>query len=366
MRDAVIDALRVPGGGLEGLIARMKDAAFVVDLHSGRIRIWNPAAVRLFGYTAAEAQQLPLGRLLGATHEVLVGAIASSLPVDLTAARKDGTSLAVELTLSPLGENGLALALLRDATDRHCSELDRERALKVLSHELRTPISTVLGFGSLVFDGLAGPISDQQRHYLGRLLIAADDLHALVNDLLEIGQLQADRIQLYLRPFKLSEAVAVALDGLAPQAEAKGLTLVNQVPADLMAVPADGKRISQVLRNLLSNAIKFSPDAATIWVRARREAGELLCEIADMGPGIPLADQERIFEPFVRLGDGTTPGTGLGLNIAKALVEAHQGRIGIRGASGPGSVFWFTLPVAPADSEIFPSSGGKSSATPSG
>ncbi|MNK87258.1 Alginate biosynthesis sensor protein KinB [compost metagenome] len=361
MRDAVIDALRVSDRGLEGLIARMKDAAFVVEVSSGRIRLWNPAAGRLFGYTAAEAHGFPVGNLLGASHEVLVGAIASSMPVDLMAARKDGKGVAVELTLSPLGDNGLALAVLRDATDRQSSEQDRVRALKVLSHELRTPISTVMGFGALVFDGLAGPISDQQRHYLRRLLMAADDLHALVNDLLEIGPLHADRNPLHLQPFKLSEAVEAALDGLAPQAEAKGLTVVNQVPADLMAVRADGKRISQVLRNLLCNAIKFSPDAGTIGLRATLDDGELRCEIEDMGPGVPPEEQGRIFEPFVRLGDGTIPGIGLGLNIAKVLVEAHQGRIGIRSAPGRGSVFWFTLPVDPA--ETFAASGGNGPAT---
>ena len=361
MRDAVIDALKVPDRGLEGLIARMKDAAFVVEVSSGRIRLWNPAASRLFGYTAAEAQGLPVGNLLGASHEVLVGAIASSLPVDLTAASKDGKGVAVALTLSPLGDNGLALAVLRDASDRQSSEQDRVRALKVLSHELRTPISTVMGFGSLVFDGLAGPVSDQQRHYLRRLLIAADDLHALVNDLLEIGPLQTDRIPLHLHPFMLSEAVVAALEGLAPQAEAKGLTVVNQVPADLTAVRADGKRISQVLRNLLCNAIKFSPDAGTIGVRAILDGGELRCEIEDMGPGVPPEEQGRIFEPFVRLGDGTVPGAGLGLNIAKVLVEAHQGRIGIRSDSGLGSIFWFTLPIDPAES--FGTSEGNGPAT---
>ena len=365
MRDPVIDALRVSDRGLEGLIARMKDAAFVVEVASGRIQIWNPAASQLFGYTASEAQGFPVALLLGASHEVLVGAIASSLPVGLMAARKDGTGIAVELTLSLLGENGLALAILRDATERNGSGLDRERRLKMLSHELRTPISTVLGFGSLVFDGLAGPISEQQRHYLRRLLIAADDLHALVNDLLEIGPLHADRTQLHLRPFKLSEAVTVTLDGLAPQAEAKRLTLVNQLPDDLLAIQADGKRVSQVLRNLLSNAIKFSPDEGTIWVRARREAGELCCEIEDMGPGVPREEWERIFQPFVRLGDGTIPGTGLGLNIAKVLVEAHQGRIGIRRAA-VGSVFWFTLPIAPTPAETFASRSGNSPATSPG
>ena len=346
MRDVLLDARRESERGVEGLTARLKDAAFVVEVASGRIRCWNPAAARLFGYTEAEVCGRPLGMAIAASHEVLVGAIADAHPVAFAASRKDGSRVNVELTLSPLGDNGLALGILRDAPDRKCFELAQTRALNMLSHELRTPISTVLGFGSLVFDGLAGPISDQQRHYLRRLLIAADDLHALVNDLLEIGQLHADRLTLHPQPFKIAEAVSEALEGLAPQAAAKRLTLVNQIPDDFLTIRADSKRVAQVLRNLLSNAIKFSPDGGTVWVRARLDGTALLCEIEDSGPGIPPDDRGRIFQPFVRLADGSIPGSGLGLNIAKSLVEAHQGRIGVRSPSGVGSVFWFTLPAA--------------------
>lgn len=345
MRDSVVDAGDVSLRGLEGLIVRLKDAAFAVEVATGRIRFWSPAAARIFGYSEAEARGQTVFRLLGVTPEAITGAIASDQPVDLKATRQDGSSIALELSLSPLDVDGLALAVLRDAADRRCAELARDRVLSVISHELRTPISTVMGFGSLISDGLAGPISDQQRHYLRRLLIAADDLHALVNDLLEIGQLHSERFSLNLRPFKLSEAVVEAAEGLAPQAEAKRLTLDNQVPDDFLAIRADGKRIAQVLRNLLSNAIKFSPEAGTIRIRARLEGRHLRCEIEDMGPGIPREDQGRIFQPFVRLAAESISGSGLGLNIAKSLVEAHHGRIGLRSEAGQGATFWFKLPA---------------------
>jgi len=345
MRDSVVDAGDVSLQGLEGLIVRMKDAAFVLEVATGRIRIWNPAAARIFGYSVAEALGQSVYLLLGVAQEGIMGAIASDHPIELRATRQDGSCIALELTLSPLETDGLALAILRDATDRRCAELARERVLSMISHELRTPISTVMGFGSLISDGLAGPINDQQRHYLSRLLIAADDLHALVNDLLEIGQLHSERFSLNLRPFRLSEAVAEAIEGLAPQAEAKRLIFDNQVPDDFLAIRADGKRIAQVLRNLLSNAIKFSPEAGTIRIRARLDGEHLRCEITDMGPGIPREEQGRIFQPFVRLAAESVPGTGLGLNIAKSLVEAHHGRIGLRSEIGQGATFWFKLPA---------------------
>jgi signal transduction histidine kinase len=282
-------------------------------------------------------------------------AIASPWPAEFETERLDGRRITLEVTLSRLDSPGHALAILRDATERKCSEEARVRFLSVLSHELRTPISTVLGFGSLVVDGLAGPLSDQQRHYLQRLLIAADDLHSLVNDLLDLGQLHAGRFVMHRQAFALSVAVSEVIEGLMPQAEAKRLTIRNEVPPDLMAIPADGKRIAQVLRNLLGNAIKYSPDAGHIRVRGACEEGALLCEIEDTGPGIPAESHARLFEPFVRLGDPEIPGTGLGLNIAKALVEAHEGTIGVRRRSGPGAIFWFTLPIAPLDALTCPS-----------
>lgn len=345
MRNPVSDALNASDLGLESLIGRMKDATFVVEVATGRIQLWNSAASQLFGYSAVEVLGWPLAMLLSGSHELLVEALASPNPVELAATRQDGSAISVALTLSSLG-NGLALAIVRDDTDRKCTEIARERALNVLSHELRTPLSTVMGFGSLVLDGLGGPITDQQRHYLQRLLVATDDLHALVDDLLDMGLLHAGRLTLHLRPFSFPAAVEETIEGLSPQAGAKQVTIINQVPAGLQAVQADGKRIAQVLRNLLSNAIKFSPPGGQIWVRGSCDEGGLLCEIEDNGPGIPQEEWHRIFQPFVRLAGNEIPGTGLGLNIAMGLVEAHQGRIGVRGAPGGGSIFWFRLPPA--------------------
>ncbi len=343
MLNPVSDARHASDLGLEGLIGKMKDAALVVEVATGQIRFSNSAASLLFGYSAAEVLGWPIAMLLSGSSEDLLDALASPRPVELAATRQDGSAIAVALTMSSL-DNGLALVILRDDTDRKCSEIERERALNVLSHELRTPLSTVMGFGGLVIDGLAGPITDQQRHYLQRLLIAADDLHALVDDLLDMGQLHAGRVTLHLQPFTLAAAVEEAIEGFAPQAEAKHILIHNQVPAGLQAIRADGKRIAQVLRNLLSNAIKFSPAGGRIWVRGSCDEGGLLCEIEDTGSGISPDERHRIFQPFVRLVESQIPGTGLGLNIAKGLVEAHQGRIGVRDASGSGSVFWFRLP----------------------
>lgn len=342
MRDPVQGAEDALDSGLEGLLARLADAAIVWEAANGRIRHWNPAAVRLFGYAAVEVLGKPLSMLM--PEGPFEGAIARG-PVELAARRRDGTTLFAELTLSPFGrdEDGLVLAIARDVTDRRASEAARDRFLNVLSHELRTPISTILGFGELVLDGLAGSLTEQQRHYLRRMLVSADDLHALVNDLLDLGQLQAGQFTLRPRVCQFAPMAREVIADLMPQAEAKQLTIHDELPSDLPEIRADGKRVAQVLRNLLGNAIKFSPPEGRIWIRGGIDGQSLHCEIEDMGPGVPESEYERLFMPFVRLGSGTLPGSGLGLNIAKALVEAHQGRIGIRRAEA-GAIFWFTLP----------------------
>ncbi len=345
MRDSVLDAARTADRSLESLLARMKDAAFVVEVASGRIRSWNLPAARIFGYSADDMQDLPLALLFTGPHEGLVDAIAALAPVTLRATAKDGRALIIEMTLSPLG-NGLAIALARDVSDRLCPELARDRALNILSHELRTPISTVLGYADLMLDGLAGPVTDQQRHCLERLLVAADDLHALVNDCLDLGLIHVGKLGVSPQALRVSEVVTATIEGLALQAEGKSVAITHEVCVDLPLVMADRKRLAQVLRNLLSNAIKYCPEGGKVWVRARLEADALCCEIEDTGPGIPLDAQATIFQPFVRLADGSVPGAGLGLNIAEALIKAHDGTIGVRNAEGGGAIFWFTLPLA--------------------
>ena len=345
MRNPVLDAPGAVDRTLESLLARMKDAAFVVDIATGRIQSWNQAATHLFGYTGDEVQGFSLARLIAGPHEGLVEALSASTPVRLHATGKDEGDLSIEMTLSPLG-NGQAMAVVRDVSEGPCPEMVRYHALNILSHELRTPISTVMGFGGLVLDGLAGPITEQQRHYLQRLMVAADDLHALVNDLLDLGLLHGGKLAVSRQACSLPEIISEAIEGLALQAAGKPVTITNLVQLDLPDIHADRKRILQVLRNLLSNAIKYSPPSGQIWVRAKLDGAGLCCEIEDTGPGIPLDAQPTIFQPFVRLADGSVPGAGLGLNIAEALVLAHEGRIGIRNSDSGGAIFWFTLPLA--------------------
>lgn len=220
--------------------------------------------------------------------------------------------------------------------------------LNTVSHELKAPISIIMGFGGLLEEEVDGTLTEQQKENVGGLLEAAEHLSAIVNDLLDVGAIQSGTLRVYPHPTELPGIVASATAGMGVLAEESGLTVHDEVPPDLPMVSADGQRVHQVLVNLLTNAIKFTPAGGGVTVRARLDGRRVRVEVEDTGRGIAPEDLPRIFERYVQLEvrpQRTLHGAGLGLSICKALVEAHGGEIGARSEPGKGSCFWFTLPV---------------------
>ncbi|HEY9765525.1 MAG TPA: ATP-binding protein, partial [Chroococcales cyanobacterium] len=228
------------------------------------------------------------------------------------------------------------------------ADILKDQFLSILSHELRTPINVVTGFGSILDDEIAGPLNEKQHDFLQKMLASADSLLLLVNDLLDMSRIQVGKFSISPLPMDFSEIAEGVIENLKPLAEKKGQKLLNLVPAELPTVTADDQRIAQVLNNLVGNAIKFTPPGGEISVKARIEGSFLFCEVEDNGPGIPPEDQKKLFTPFTQLDMSSTRragGTGLGLSIAKAIVTAHGGSIGVKSEVGKGSKFWFTLPL---------------------
>ncbi|MDB5100772.1 MAG: sensor signal transduction histidine kinase [Cyanobacteria bacterium RYN_339] len=224
----------------------------------------------------------------------------------------------------------------------------KDQFLGILSHELRTPINAIMGFGSILEDELAGPLNAVQHKYIGKVITASDSLLALVSDLLDMSRMQAGSFT--VRPHRTSLGVAIqeVLGTCAPVAEAKQITLHADVPADLPALMADQVRVTQVLSNMVGNALKFTQAGGQVEVRARAVAGSLRVEVEDNGPGIDSSAHGALFEPFTQVDMSSTRragGVGLGLAICKSLILAHGGDIGVRSREGGGSTFWFTLPL---------------------
>ena len=224
---------------------------------------------------------------------------------------------------------------------------EKDQFLGILSHELRTPINAIIGFGSILDDEVKGPLTEPQHEYLQKMLKGAENLMVLVVDLLDITRIQAGKFSVTPETSSFTEIALKVIEKLKPLAEGKQLALSEQIP-DLPPVMADVKRIGQALSNLIDNSIKFTPEGGKIWVRAFVQGESLRCEVKDTGIGIAAKDIPKLFKRFSPL-DTTvsraTHGTGLGLSIAKAIVDAHGGQIGVESEPGKGSTFWFTLPL---------------------
>ena len=221
--------------------------------------------------------------------------------------------------------------------------------LRAMSHELRTPLQAITGYAELLEMGLRGKVNARQRNDLGRIVRAGGYLQRLINDLLTVARLEGARP---LHPVSIAVAPMLGeVEGLcALQAQAKSLRLTVARPREELAVTADAERFQQILINLITNAIKFTGKDGSVDVSCNEEGGLVLFHVADSGIGVPHADIDRIFEPFVQVDRHlTTPseqGVGLGLAISRDLARAMQGDLTVRSIEGTGSTFTLALPIS--------------------
>ena len=229
-----------------------------------------------------------------------------------------------------------------ETASRHKSEF-----LATMSHELRTPLHAIIGFSEVLHEQMFGELNAQQLGYVDDVLEAGRHLLSLINDSLDLAKVEAGRMELELTDVSLSETLRSGLTMHERRAEQAGVTLGLAVDPAEIVVQADDRKLRQVVFNLLTNAVKFTPPGGRIDVSAQLTNGIVEVAVADTGPGIPLDDQELIFEEFqqARVTDGRREGTGLGLPLARKFVELHGGRLWLESAAGEGSTFRFTLPV---------------------
>ena len=222
----------------------------------------------------------------------------------------------------------------------------KDQFLSTMSHELRTPLNAVMGFSELLSDARYGPLNERQQRYVNHIHAGGQHLLQLINDILDLSQIEAGRLQLSLENAPVLANLAEVSNALQPLVDKKSQTLVLHASPEL-TVLADSTRLRQMLMNLLGNAIKFTPAGGKIELSARRAGEDVRIEVRDSGPGIPPEEQQRIFEAFHRLrqSDKAAEGTGLGLAITLSLVELHGGRLGLESEPGVGSCFYFTLPA---------------------
>jgi signal transduction histidine kinase len=217
--------------------------------------------------------------------------------------------------------------------------------LSIVSHDLRSPLATISMATSLL-DDLSRP-EEERAQMVQMVKRAIQRMDRLVRDMLEVSRLDSGRtLPIVAKCVDVAPALWEACEAQAALAQAAGLLVECDVPEALPAVRVDCDRVQQVVCNLVGNAMKFTPPGGHITLTARAEGDEVLVSVKDTGTGMSEADLEKIFEPYWQAQRTASLGAGLGLKIAKGIVEAHGGRIWAESALGEGTTFYFTLPVA--------------------
>lgn len=220
-----------------------------------------------------------------------------------------------------------------------------------VSHEFRTPLTVIKDYVLLVRDGLAGEINSEQRRMLDIAAVRTDDLNNMVDDMLDIGKLEAGLLGVWRRNHKLKEIVRQVCPPLQLKASVRKIQFESSVANDLPPVYCDGDKIGRVIINLVVNAMKFCGENGSVrlWAEHDRDRHEILVGVTDTGPGIEETAIEAIFKRFRQINTSfktSTKGFGLGLNIAKELVDLNFGRMSVQSEMGKGSTFTFSIPVA--------------------
>jgi PAS domain S-box-containing protein len=342
---------------LAAIVESTDDAVLTTTL-DGTIATWNPGAERLYGYTRSEAVGKPISILHGHTHDGadLFRRIANNERVtrlETLNVTKDGRRIDVSLTVSPIKDQSgtvvSASTIARDITDRKLLDRMKDDFVGTVSHELRTPLTAIRGFIELVADGEAGPVTETQREFLQIAARNSDKLGVLINDLIDMNLIESRRLDIRRGPLDLTEVLSDVASTFRTMAQSKGLAFREEVQ-QLPRIYGDGRRLVQVFSNLVSNAIKYTPGGEVGISAAPGEHG-VEVTVHDSGIGLTLDEQAQLFTRFFR---GRSPvvteagGTGLGLVIAKAIIERHEGTIKVESQVGKGTRFVVTLPASAA------------------
>lgn len=227
----------------------------------------------------------------------------------------------------------------------------KDQFLSGMSHELRSPLHTVLGFSELLGEELCGTLNEKQRRFVDNIHNDAQHLLALINEILDLSKIEAGRLELKRERIDPSAVIEEVVFSMRPRAEAKSIYIEKNIEAPPTLI-ADPLRFKQILLNLLSNSIKFTPEGGQIHIEVKMNVEAVTISVTDTGIGIPKEEHSAVFDKFHQIGNkGISEGTGLGLAITKALVEQHGGSISLDSQPGKGSCFTFTIPADDAEEE---------------
>lgn len=242
---------------------------------------------------------------------------------------------------------GVALEIARMDEEVHTAVRARDDVLAVVSHDLRNPLAAIRLSAAQLARKIQNDDPDRSQKKVDVILRAAERMVHLISDLLDAATIERGTFTIDPRPEPVLPILEETIQQHEPLAAARSLRLKREAPPDLPPIRCDRRRLLQVLGNLIGNALKFVPEGGRVEVRARREEGEVCFAVADDGPGIPDHQMDRLFERYWKGHREEKEGVGLGLFIARGIVEAHGGTLGLVSTPGAGSTFHFTIPIAP-------------------
>ncbi|NPV71527.1 MAG: HAMP domain-containing protein [Firmicutes bacterium] len=346
---SLVSSLSAEKSRMHAVLSSMKDGLIAFD-PSGSLALVNPAAEAILGVSAAGVVGQPFGVCVGNPQlsDMLARAVAGEqeLAAEYSAGKATYDVRSVQYSTGP-GRPGV-LVIFRDVTEQ--SELEKMKSdfVSSISHELRTPVTSVQGFIEALLDGVVEG-EERSRHYLEIAYEEVRRLNRLINDLFDYTRLESGRLGLQVVLDDFGRVAREAAESVQIATGKAGVELQTDIPDARMVTKIDPDRIGQALTNLLNNAIQFTPKGGIVRLAVLDAGTEYVTTVEDTGMGIDPADLPHVFERFYRASAARTArprGTGLGLAIAKHLVEVHGGRIWVESEPGKGSRFSIALPKA--------------------
>lgn len=345
------------------VLASIADGVVVNDV-AGQVTLVNRAAAQLLQMEPGAARGQPVkalfesfsakGRLtiMDAMERLYADPYSAEYAEGITETIIEVGMRVIQAHLSPvlteIGEFLGIVTVLRDVT----REVEAERAktdfVSNVSHELRTPLTSIKGYSDLLLCNAAGPLNEQQHHFLKIIQNSSDRLTVLINDLLDISRIESGRFKLETKPVRMETIVHNVAEMIRPQCDKKALGLILDIQPKVGLVLGDENRLTQVVTNLVSNACRYTPEDGCVTLALSQADCTLRVDVTDTGIGVAPEDQAKIFQRFYRVNNPMVQevaGTGLGLPIARMLVEMHGGRMWLKSEVGRGSTFTFILPV---------------------
>ena len=338
----------------ERIVQTLEEGIVIVDAQ-GTLTFVNPRLEAMLGYAPGELIGRHRNDIVAERARPTVDAEVAKRPQGISSRyeallrTKDGRELPVLVSAAPLFEEGRyvgALAALTDISARVRLEACQREFIAMASHDLRSPLQSIVGYLDLVLTDEEMDVATQ-REFIQIARNESERLIHLANSVLDLTRLQAGQVSLTPQPTDVRPLMEQVTGEVWPLAQRKQIALVTEIAPDLPAAMVDGEAFNRILTNLMTNAVKFTPEKGTVRVVAAGQGDHVLIQVCDNGPGIPAEELPKIFERFYRGSSARDRlGAGLGLTIARQLVEAQGGHIWAESTPGQGSVFSFTLPAA--------------------